>query len=249
MSAMISRARSIPKVVNFSLPTTTTSNSKHVELVVLSDTHHQHDLLDEQLFRDEEVKDTMRILVHCGDFTQKGSREEVAAFNDWLGSEKMNAYFKHKILVSGNHDRGHRAKREFPDEEYSKMFTNIKLLDNEAVELEGIRFFGTSFTKSETYYGELNVTCDILLSHYPPSQILDRLTNTNRQVGSLGLRNAIENQILPGMHLFGHVHEARGMCKDHDRDILYLNCSNAGDHGKVVNPPVRILVQIGEEES
>jgi hypothetical protein len=28
------------------------------------------------------------------------------------------------------------------------------------VELEGIRFFGTSFTKSETYYGELSVKCE-----------------------------------------------------------------------------------------
>ena len=41
-------------------------------------------------------------LVHCGDFTDKGSLEHASRFADWFSSLSMYA---EKLVISGNHDR------------------------------------------------------------------------------------------------------------------------------------------------
>ncbi|KAL1498751.1 hypothetical protein AB1Y20_014061 [Prymnesium parvum] len=62
-----------------------------VRVVCVSDTHGK---IERERVPDGDV------LIHAGDFTQLGSRAEVAAFNEWLGSLPH----KHKVVVPGNHD-------------------------------------------------------------------------------------------------------------------------------------------------
>jgi 3',5'-cyclic AMP phosphodiesterase CpdA len=72
------------------------------------------------------------VLVHCGDFTHKGTAAETAAFDAYLGALPH----KHKLLVGGNHDCGVFA--EFRPE----MIQNARYLDNAGVTIEGVRFYG-----------------------------------------------------------------------------------------------------------
>jgi 3',5'-cyclic AMP phosphodiesterase CpdA len=39
-------------------------------------------------------------LIHCGDFTKLGLKDEMVAFITWLKKQP----FKYKIVVAGNHD-------------------------------------------------------------------------------------------------------------------------------------------------
>lgn len=68
---------------------------KIVRLVVISDTHGHHDGLTKMLPAGD-------ILIHCGDFTNKGSLDGVHSFLRWISS--LSNYTE-KIVIDGNHDR------------------------------------------------------------------------------------------------------------------------------------------------
>jgi hypothetical protein len=78
--------------------------SAMVRLVVLSDTHGQHEQLTSQLPAGD-------ILLHCGDFSDQGSIDDARSFVRWLSSLSQYA---EKLVIDGNHDR-HLAVA--PDEE------------------------------------------------------------------------------------------------------------------------------------
>lgn len=63
-----------------------------MKILHLSDTHNKHrqltDLPDADVF------------VHCGDFTDNGTEEEVLDFLNWL----IELPYPHKIFITGNHD-------------------------------------------------------------------------------------------------------------------------------------------------
>jgi len=62
-----------------------------ITVVLLSDTHGRH--------RDVDVPDG-DLLIHAGDFTFFGNRDDAVDFNDWLGGLPH----PHKVVVAGNHD-------------------------------------------------------------------------------------------------------------------------------------------------
>lgn len=63
-----------------------------IKVCCISDTHTFHNNIGEKLQGD--------ILIHSGDFTVRGSREEVQEFADWFASQD----FKYKIVIAGNHE-------------------------------------------------------------------------------------------------------------------------------------------------
>jgi 3',5'-cyclic AMP phosphodiesterase CpdA len=62
-----------------------------VRIVVISDTHGMHELLDIP---------SGDILIHAGDLTRRGFQSEVVVFNKFLGQLPHPT----KIVVAGNHD-------------------------------------------------------------------------------------------------------------------------------------------------
>jgi predicted phosphodiesterase len=62
-----------------------------MKLTFISDTHYQHHKLS---------LGSGDILIHCGDFTRRGSLGDVADFADYIA----NLPFKYKLLIAGNHD-------------------------------------------------------------------------------------------------------------------------------------------------
>ena len=66
-------------------------NPDFVRFVCISDTHSLHKYLD---------LPAGDVLLHTGDFTMQGRENEIISFSKWLGKLP----FKHKVVVSGNHE-------------------------------------------------------------------------------------------------------------------------------------------------
>ena len=76
--------------------TTKTTTKRVVRLVVVSDTHGHHDLLTPHLLPAGDV------LLHCGDFSHRGSRDTATRFVAWISALSQ---YPEKFVIDGNHDR------------------------------------------------------------------------------------------------------------------------------------------------
>ena len=63
-----------------------------MRILQISDTHNRHQLLTSMPAAD--------VLIHCGDFTDMGTEEEVLDFLNWY----ISLPYPHKIFIVGNHD-------------------------------------------------------------------------------------------------------------------------------------------------
>jgi len=156
------------------------------------------------------------ILLHTGDFTNHGSLEEIASFNNWLG--KLKKKYAHIIVILGNHDTWGQKDTSI----VRPLLSNATMLENEEIEVLGIRIYGSPWYKNQpaaspdkaTFTSEMfekipqNV--DILMTHGPAHGIFDLLGSLHSWGASGLLREAIEAKS-PKVHLFGHLHEQRGV--------------------------------------
>ena len=165
------------------VPTTATQGSDLVRIVCISDTHngHRNPHFDTKI---RQIK--ADILVHAGDFGDRGTREERIDFWNWLCS--LNN-FSHKIFISGNMDGigldQNRLKEEdrFPENDPSVIY-----LQNQSRRVRGLQFYGCPHTpkfcggfqysrdsrKAKQLWDEIPADCDVLISHGPPAGIFDR---------------------------------------------------------------------------
>nr|XP_039266751.1 metallophosphoesterase domain-containing protein 1-like isoform X2 [Styela clava] len=98
------------------------------------------------------------VLIHCGDFTERGFMKEVIEFNDWLGKLPH----KHKIVIAGNHEisfdkeimeslkksenmrfRVHRNIPESIWRSWQAVLTNCTYLEDTETSINGIRIYGS----------------------------------------------------------------------------------------------------------
>ena len=187
-----------------------------MRIVVISDTHGQHDAL---------AIPPGDILIHAGDFTMVGDLPELKAFNAFLGELDH----PHKIVIAGNHD--FCFERE-PNTARAKL-TEALYLEDEEVLIEGIRIYGSPWQpwffnwafnlprgpEIRAKWEQIPAGTDILITHGPPAGILDH-TDWNEQVGCQDLLDIVQ-KIKPRVHIFGHIHEARGVHPT--PETLFLN--------------------------
>ena len=214
-----------PKVEPVDLDTLSGDDENAVRIVVLSDTHSVH----REMVHDIPDGD---ILVHAGDFTQRGTVSQVRDFLDWFSA------FPHpfKILVAGNHDISFDPKAvrmgrfqeeiEHPDLDGVKSFIpeNCIYLENERCEVMGLRFYGSpdvrqhgspgqafSFERSElkALREAIPDDIDVLITHSPPLGVLD-LCHHGDFSGCEDLLVQVNERIKPKLHIFGHIHESYG---------------------------------------
>jgi len=213
-----------------------------MKIMFISDTHGNNEMI--------EVDKDIDILVHTGDFTRTrmNARMDLVLLLDWfLGLE-----VEYKIFIAGNHDKfifenNEEAKRmiEFYNDKYG---ANIIYLEDSEVVIEGIKFYGSPWTpiffnwyfmKNENelanYFNRIPEDTDILLTHGPAENILDR-THSNRYVGSSALRYKIDNLNNLKIHAFGHIHEDRGVIEKKGK--LFINASAN------INDKLNYVVQI-----
>jgi Icc-related predicted phosphoesterase len=172
-----------------------------VRIAIISDTHNYHEKL---------IIPTVDIIICAGDFTDSGTEKEATNFLEWFNSLKA----KYKITILGNHE--YCLQKNIRD--ILSKFPNIIFLDNDVIELFGLVIYGTEGFEPIQY---TNKNIDILITHYPPVNILDQ----NAILYNCGLDNInkfIKDKNI-GVHIFGHIHESAGSIKINK--TLFINAA------------------------
>ena len=195
------------------------------KIVAISDTHSYHRKI---------AIPRCDILIHAGDATWKGELDIIEDLNKWFGELKERGIVKDAILFSaGNHDlcfqNSNRGKA-------LKLLTNCIYLEDSSVEIEGLIYYGSPWTprfgswafmadrgeKIAKYWEKINPNTDVLITHGPPYQILDKVYRTNDGVGCEELKKVVK-KLKPKAHIFGHIHEGYGQLLQDE--ILYINAA------------------------
>lgn len=181
-----------------------------MKILQISDTHNRH----RQLTRLPKAD----VIVHCGDFTEYGTEDEVLDFLNWF----IKLPYRHKIFVTGNHDICLWDAENIED-----LPADVHFLQDCSCEIEHVKFFGLAYNHDERLIPN---DVDVLVTHEPPAMILDNSGSIHW--GNVLLRNTVY-QIKPHYHLFGHAHENHGMVKD--ADIVFANGAVLDDNYNMRN--------------
>ena len=188
-----------------------------MKILQISDTHNRHRLLTNLPAAD--------VMVHCGDFTENGTEEEVLDFLNWY----IDLPYKYKIFVTGNHDLCLWDAKDIED-----LPENVFFLQDRGVTIEGVKFFGIAYNHSERLIPE---GTDIVITHEPPIMILDESVGTHW--GNFPLFKRIM-EVRPRYHLFGHAHESCGTLKQDD--IIFSNGAILDDFYHISHQPKVFLI-------
>jgi Icc-related predicted phosphoesterase len=125
------------------------------------------------------------------------------------------------LLIAGNHDFLFDSPLPWRDE----LPANLSYLSDEAVEIDGVRFYGSPWSvflrgwvfmerefQLERRWGQIPAGTDVLIVHGPPYRALDKTTPRmgGEHVGSTSLREWITAHE-PWVVVCGHIHEAFGV--------------------------------------
>lgn len=168
-----------------------------MKILHISDTHGNHRRLNSL--------PTADIVVHSGDITMNGSEQEALDFLDWF----CDLPYQHKLFICGNHDSC------LYEASIDGLDGNVHYLCNSGIEIEGIRFYGVPMFMEDCmtglqnkYFSDIPANIDVLVTHTPPSGILDSDSGIN--YGSKILLDRIM-AVRPELHLFGHIHSSHGI--------------------------------------
>ena len=202
-----------------------------MKVAIFSDTHTSHWKI--------KIPDA-DILIFAGDMTHCRTDREVVDFNDFLRSLPH----KHKIVVAGNHD--HRLTDD--PEKAQSLLSEARYLQDEAVLIEGITIYGApwnplfndhacdafSLPRGQVLKRKWDMIpqhIDILVTHTPPSGILDRSGPVSH--GCTDLAAAVAT-LKPKYHIFGHIHNRHGAVKH--GETWYINGNVQGKNGALRSP-------------
>lgn len=170
-----------------------------MKLTFISDTHSLHKTL---------AIESGDVLIHCGDFTNKGSLEDTENFADFMSVQD----FKYKVVIAGNHDFCFEDDRKEAAEQYLAD-KDIIYLNDTGVTIEGLKFWGSpvqpeffnwAFNRERgedicKHWDLIPDDTDILLTHGPAFGILDNVLE-GEKVGCTDLLDKIK-RIKPKIHI------------------------------------------------
>jgi len=200
-------------------------------IVMISDTHG---------FYDRFKVPKGDILIHAGDMTKRGKLDEVERFNEFL----RFLPHPHKIVIAGNHDFAFEEKPETA----RRLLTNCTYLQDSSVEVEGITIYGSPWQPwfhdwafnvqrgidLQRKWALIPDQVDILVTHGPPRGIGDKVYD-GRNEGCDDLLARVL-QVKPKYHLFGHIHEAAGVYRQHGITFVNAACLKMTDEQTTVGP-------------
>jgi predicted phosphodiesterase len=180
-----------------------------MRIVAMADTHLQHDGL---------VVPDGDVLVHAGDMLQHGGLDELARAVEFLRALPHRI----KIIVAGNHE----VCLEKRPAEARALLDGFLYLEDEAAIVEGFVFYGSPWqpkfriwafgatrgAELASKWAKIPDRVDVLVTHGPPQGFGDRIhwKGEERRVGCADLL-ARARQVQPKLHLFGHIHQDRGL--------------------------------------
>ncbi|KAK1235940.1 hypothetical protein PQX77_000806, partial [Marasmius sp. AFHP31] len=190
-----------------------------VRVVCISDTHNSH--------LSQPPLPSGDILIHSGDLTQSGSRQELEGALSWLNSQPH----PHKFFIAGNHDSclASRETRLHIAASYPGLVYLENTSTDVAVRGHKLHIYGSPYTpkhgsfvfqyprvhdpsqnlseqdQSTKIWSSIPPLADIVVTHGPPFAHLD-LDRT----GCYALLAALW-RVRPRLHVFGHIHGGRGV--------------------------------------
>jgi len=186
-------------------------NQSGLRILHLSDTHNLHRTIEMSY-----PLPAADILLHTGDISNHGTDQELIDFNLWLG--ELSQRYANIIVILGNHDL-----RSGVDNEIVRAYlSNATVLFHEQIEVLGLKIYGLPWSIdqpcgrpdnagcSSEIFGNIPNDIDILMTHGPPFGIFDKIGDKISWGSSDLLRMEIQ-QKRPKVHLFGHLHEQRGV--------------------------------------
>jgi Icc-related predicted phosphoesterase len=179
------------------------------------------------------------LLIHAGDFTFFSKRTSMLRdFDDWLGELPH----KYKVVVPGNHEYLLEEPR------HRSAIMNATLLVDDGIEIEGIRIWGSPVTPlyggafalssandRQRHWAQIPTDTDILITHGPPTGVLDVERGSREHAGCPQLLEAI-TRVRPRLHIFGHIHGAYGIWRT--QHTVFVNAALFGDSGGLDNKPI-----------
>lgn len=209
------------------------------KIVLISDTHNNYPKLPEG-----------DILIHAGDFSGRGSVKETVNFLRWFESQPHAV----KIFISGNHDfLAYKDYHLFK----SLVHDNIIYLQDELIEIEGIKIYGTPWTnifynwafmgtpeEMKQRFDRIPDDTDILITHGPAYGILDQITpGKSSNLGSKELQDRLK-QINPTLVVFGHIHGGFGHLNING--TIFANASICTEQYDPINPPIVLEIDFNK---
>lgn len=205
-----------------------------MKILFISDTHGEHQKLNDLPQAD--------ILIHSGDISKRGKDYEIEDFIKWFSSLD----FRYKIFIAGNHDFYFESKAISKIQEMLPQ--DVFYLCDTGITIEEINIWGSPITPTffnwafnrdrgsniAKYWDKIPQNTDILITHGPPSGILDQ-TISGSNVGCEDLLKKIR-LIKPKYHLFGHIHEAYGVYET--TYTTFINGSILDEDYQISNLPI-----------
>ena len=144
-----------------------------------------------------------------------------------------------------------------PEFQLKRLRKICTYLNHEAVEIEGVKIFGSPFVISTKLMGfgylpengdkiwkDMPEKIDVLVTHGPPFGIRDASIHTNQNCGCKVMLEKVE-QIKPKVHIFGHIHEGNGHSKIGETDFYNVAFMDEKYHPK--NKPVVIEIEVDQK--
>lgn len=236
-----------------------------MRIIAISDTHTKER---------EIVVPNGDVLIHAGDFTYRGRKNEFIDFLDWF----LELPHKHKVFIAGNHDitldssvredlslsiylRSRLPKHWIHQEFFDRIkdIENVHYLENSGVTIDGINFWGSPATPTfgygwgfnydrgpeiDTIWQKIPDNTDILITHGPPFGILDAVKRGSTIGVGCSNLSGRISERKIKAHFFGHIHESYGHV--HDNGTHYFNCCNLDEEYYPSNFPWIVDIENGE---
>lgn len=244
-----------------------------LRILCLSDTH------DFQQFMPGGCEDGLPhadILVHAGDFTVRGTSEEVSNFTAWMQHLlEKEIVTQGIIVVAGNHELTFepwkakhavvRARQEALKASLSEI-PKVHYLEDSGVEVAGLRFYGSPWTTPVN--GKMDWAfqmrdselaekwsaipdrgdVDVLVTHSPPNGQGDATTAADGHIGCVSLIQRVL-EVNPLLHIFGHYHEGYGISTHEHLRTAFVNAAICDEDYQPVHPPILIELALQQETS
>jgi len=207
------------------------------------------------------------ILVHAGDSTCQGRREELESFTAWLHALIDGGTVRHAIVVAGNHEMSLALRAKKPavlaaqqrlKDDFATSHAAIHYLEDKGTEVAGLRFYGspwTSCTGESTWafqlpesqlaerFSAIPAGVDVLVTHSPPLGLCDNgdvdADGRQRRWGSASLRQRAE-EVRPVLHVFGHIHTGHGVVRTKGCRTVFVNAAVCDEDYKPNQKPVLV---------
>lgn len=223
-----------------------------MKLILVSDTHRMHGQI--RIPQGD-------VLIHAGDMTNLGELGELDSVASFFSKQPH----KHKIVICGNHERQVSEDTETVKSIFEPY--GIKVLHNETIEINGVKFYGEPRTpeffnwgwmykrgkEAEEIWNKVPEDTDVLICHGPPYGYGDLAP---RLFGFCGVPSGFENKphhvgcrqqlkmlqrIKPKLVVCGHIHFSYGIHLT-DFGTVIANAAICTEGYKPKNKPLEINI-------